>query len=398
MKKAIFTLTILVMAFGNWGFAQSKADLKAKTTEMIFKQYGLVRDSYFVPQKADFLEADGTQHRTTYYYDESDYTLTEEITETFWDSWQNETRIAYEYDFNSNVLEMLCQEWDGDGWEDAMFVSYDYDSDGINEVVYQYYIDGSWVNFMKEDYTYYGDQWTVLYWTWNGTNWSSDELYTYTRDATTIELLIQYMEGGAWQNEAMEIYSLDFDENIVEIQYKEWDAEDVLWADVEKTTYIYDGGVYTDQYVKSWDGATWNDEYHFAFDYDGIGNAKNGVCFAYDGNDWVPADGDIDMAYDYNAGTKSFYGSKVEMICVDLTNVDEKAQTANLKVYPVPAEDEIFIHAEGFQRAEIYSLTGQKLMESTMEKMNVSSLSQGVYLLKVYDQSGETETRQIVVK
>jgi hypothetical protein len=53
---------------------------------------------------------------------------------------------------------------------------------------------------------------------------------------------------------------------------------------------------------------------------------------------------------------------------------------------------------EGFQKAEIFSLTGQKLMESAMEKMNVSSLSQGVYLLKVYDQSGNSETQRIVVK
>ena len=73
------------------------------------------------------------------------------------------------------------------------------------------------------------------------------------------------------------------------------------------------------------------------------------------------------------------------MVYVDLTSVDENVSAASFKVYPVPAENEIQIQAEGFQKAEIYSVTGQKLMESLVEKMNVSSLSQGVYMLKVYE-------------
>ena len=104
------------------------------------------------------------------------------------------------------------------------------------------------------------------------------------------------------------------------------------------------------------------------------------------------------MTYGYNAETLSFFASVVEMTYVDLTNVNENTQTANVKVYPVPAENEIFIQAEGFQKAEIYSLTGQKLMESATEKMNVGSLSQGVYLLKVFDRDGNSATQRVVMK
>ena len=397
MKKAFFTLAVLVMAFGNMGFAQSKVELKSKATEMVFKQYGLTRQSYIVPQQANYYESDGTQHRTTYYYDESELTLTEEITETYWDFWQNDSRITYEYDFYGNVFEMLGQEWDGSDWEDAMRVSYTYDGDVIMEDVYQMYVDGQWVNLIKEVYNYNGDQWTVLVWEWNGTTWASSVLNTFTREGTTIVHLMQYMEGGAWQNDEMYTYTLDFDENIVEILWQEW--EDPEWVNFEKTTYVYDGGVYTEQNVQMWDDDDWMDNYRYTFEYDALGNAKHGNCFEYDGDDiWVPSDGDIDMAYDYNAETKSFYASDVDMVYVDLTNVNENAQGVNVKVYPVPAENELFIQTEDFQKAEIYSVTGQKLMESTIEKMNVSSLSQGVYLLKVYGQSGKTETQRIVVK
>ena len=117
-----------------------------------------------------------------------------------------------------------------------------------------------------------------------------------------------------------------------------------------------------------------------------------------DGETWTPANGNIDMAFDYNAGTKSFYGNDVEMTYVDLTNVNENAQAFNFVVYPVPAQDEIHIEAEGFQKAEIYSLIGQKVMESLRDKMNVSALSSGLYVMKVYDRKGGCATQRFVVK
>ena len=86
------------------------------------------------------------------------------------------------------------------------------------------------------------------------------------------------------------------------------------------------------------------------------------------------------------------------MTYVDLTNVDENAQAANVKVYPVPAENEVFVQADGFQKAEIYSVTGQKMMESQQNNMNVSQLSSGLYIIKVYDLEGNCATQRFVVK
>ena len=398
MKKGLFTLLILVMAFGNAGFAQPYNDLKSRVTEQILKQYGLVRESYVVPQQANYNVLEGAQYRTTYYYDEYEYTLTEEITEVYLDDWKNEARITYDYGFNSNVLEMYHQMWVGSDWVDVMRATFDYDGDVVSEVIYQFNMGGSWVNQTKEVYNYNGDQWTMLTWNWNGNNWSSDHLYTYTRVSNVIELLVQYMEGGAWQNEAEEICTLDFDENVVEILYREWNTGSLLWEDVERMTYVYEDGVYTDQYVQVWDGATWKDEYYYTFGYDEIGNAKHGVCFEYDGETWVPANGNIDMAYGFNADTKSFYGSDVEMTYVDLTSVNENTQPVNFLVYPVPAKDQVYIEAEGFQKAEIYSLTGQKLMESLQDNLNVSELSSGLYIIKVYDREGGCATQRFVVK
>ena len=87
-------MAVLMMAFVNMGFAQSNTDLKSKITKRVFKQFGLVRESYVVPQQARYNVLDATQYRTTYYYDESDYTLTEEIVESYSDDWTNVSRVA----------------------------------------------------------------------------------------------------------------------------------------------------------------------------------------------------------------------------------------------------------------------------------------------------------------
>ena len=396
MKKVFVTLAVLVMAFGNVGYAQRTTDLKSKVAEQVFKQFGPNRESDVVPQQAIYNVLDATQYRTTYYYDESDYTLTEEIEESYSDgSWTNVTRIAYEYGFYGNVMEMLSQMWTDGDWMDVMRATFDYDGDEVSEVIYQMNMGGSWVNQTKEVYDYNGDEWTMLTWSWNGSTWSSDHLYTYTRSADEIEVLVQYMEGGAWQNEKRYIYTLDFDDNVTRIRMQDWAG---YWVNYMNTTYVYENGVYTDQYVQEWEGRTWLDKYHYVFDYDEMGNAKHGACYVCDGYDWAPANGTIDMAFDFNADKKSFYGSDVEMTYVDLTKVNENAQAFNFVVYPVPAQDEIHIEAEGFQKAEIYSLTGQKLMESLRDKMNVSALSSGLYVMKVYDREGGCSTQRFVVK
>ena len=398
MRKALIIVAVLVMAFGEAGFAQQrKASLKSKATETVLKHYGVRDESAMVPETAVWRTAEGDQYRTTYTYDEYDLYLIEELTESkIDDQWIDWYLVNYEYDFFGNVLEILgLSSFGGEAWDYDSRASYSYDGDVLSEVVYQYWEDDDWVNETKEVYNYNDNVTTVLYWDWNGNNWSSDELWTYTYDDESIELLIQYMQGGAWQFDEKITFTLDFNGNIKEVLYEEW--QNNAWVNALKMMYFYEDGVYTEILVGYWMNNDWQVEYKYEFGYVD-GNATHGTCNLFISGQLVSTDGDIEMAYGYNTASKSFYGCEVNMTYIDLTGVNENVEATNFKVYPVPAENEIQIQAEGFQKAEIYSLTGQKLMESAMEKMNVSSLNQGVYLLKVYDQSGRAEVQRIVVK
>ena len=194
MKKVFFTLTVLVMAFGNVGFAQHKTNLKTNENEkeIVFRHYGLRNDD-IRPSEAIGSSIYGESYRYTYSYDEYDYYLTETLLEVdLGDGWLPFGRITYEYDFAGNVLEMVGYGWEDGEWMEEAQALYSYSMDGM-EVVYQYNENGTWYNDYKEVYNYNGDMTTVLIWEWNGSNWASSELHTYTYSDTSIEVLMQYI-------------------------------------------------------------------------------------------------------------------------------------------------------------------------------------------------------------
>lgn len=397
MKKGLFTLAVLVMAFGNVSFAQHKANLKSNVTAIVLKHYGVRDETTVVPEIATWETTYGEKYRTVYTYDEYDYYLIEEYTKIDeGDGWVDFSMIMYEYDFSGNVLEAVAMSVDDSGvMENDSRASFTYDGDQLSEVVYQEWEDGAWENETKEVYTYNGDITTVLYWDWNGNNWSSDELWTYTRTGNTIELVMQYMQGGAWQNDEKQIITLNFDEKVTEILDQDWVG--TSWVNDELTNYNYEGNVFPTKTVKEWEGSAWEDHLKFEYTYDGSDNAVSGLCLGYGGYDWVSHDGDIEMVFGNGEKSNEYYGFSVDVEYVDLTSVNENA-AAKFMVYPIPAENEIQIQAEGFQKAEIYSLTGQKLMESLQNNMNVSQLSSGLYIIKVYDLEGNCSTQRFVVK
>jgi hypothetical protein len=395
MKKGLFVLAVLVMALGNVSFAQRKAELKSNANANVLKHYGVRDETTVVPATAFWETTDGEQYRTTYTYDEYDYYLTEELTEVnYGDGWLEFSLLTYDYDFSGNVIEIVAQIMEDGGWENEARASYTYDDDLVTEVIIQEWENGNWENETKEVYNYSGDVTTVLYWDWNGSNWSSDELWTYTKDGNTIELIIQYMQGGAWQNDEKQLLTLDFDEHVTEILDQDWVG--TSWVNDERTTYIYEDGVFTNKNVEDWNGSAWEDDLTFEYEYVD-GNAKHGECFEKEAGQWTPADDDIEMAFGYGAKSNEYYGYRVDIQYVDLTQVGENT-TASFVVYPVPAQDVLFIETDSFQKAEIYSLSGQKVMESLRDRMNVSALSSGMYLIKVYDREGGCSSQRFVVK
>ena len=393
MKKGLITLAVLVMAFGNAGFAQRFGNIKPNEKEIVLRHFGLRNDD-MKPMQAVCKTTENETYRYTYAYDEYEGYRTEMLLEMgYGNEWSPKERITFDYDFSGNLLEIIDYEWEDGDWMEAAMASYSYEGD-VMEVVYQYIDNGVWHNSLKEVYNYSDDMTTILLWEWNGSNWMSRELHTYTYSDTSVDVLIQYMQGGAWQNDDHQVMALDFSGHVTGIVYQDWVNN--AWVNDEKKTYNFEGDVYTSMRVENWTNGAWQEDYRFDFTYDD-GNATHGECMKMVNGQAVPADEDIEMAYNYSAAVDEYNGCVVDVTYLDVTTVEESSQVSFI-VYPSLAESEIQIQCEGFQKAEIYSLTGQKLMESLQNNMNVSQLSSGLYIIKVYDLDGNCDTQRFVVK
>lgn len=79
----------------------------------------------------------------------------------------------------------------------------------------------------------------------------------------------------------------------------------------------------------------------------------------------------------------------------------ENFNIQNLKatIYPNPTSDNFTIEMENEVKAvEIYSIQGQKVMNSTSKNIDVSNLSKGMYLVRIEDSKNAIATQKLVVK
>ena len=88
-------------------------------------------------------------------------------------------------------------------------------------------------------------------------------------------------------------------------------------------------------------------------------------------------------------------------LTVNLTDVDEEEITLSLSeaaemIYPNPSNGIINIKMIGFQEATIYHLSGKKELYSQESKIDISGLSEGIYLIILKNQSGELFTTKII--
>ena len=82
---------------------------------------------------------------------------------------------------------------------------------------------------------------------------------------------------------------------------------------------------------------------------------------------------------------------------VDDLATNEMTQNAAFNLYPNPANGMINVDGEGLEKAEIYNIAGQKVMESSNAQIDVKALQAGIYMVKVFG-NGSSEMLRVVVK
>lgn len=97
------------------------------------------------------------------------------------------------------------------------------------------------------------------------------------------------------------------------------------------------------------------------------------------------------------------YTNTQNFCLIDVTGINEKDFTFTINVYPNPADGLVTIvsNDQTIQKVEMLNIAGQVIStinsKESLVKMDVSSMTSGVYFVKVYTENGNA-TKQLVVK
>jgi len=98
------------------------------------------------------------------------------------------------------------------------------------------------------------------------------------------------------------------------------------------------------------------------------------------------------------------FNTTVDMGCYEygsspVAAVNELTTNLDFTLYPNPVNNTLNIALDtAISNVAIYNLQGQKVKESTTEQVNVATLSQGIYLIKIEDENGNTAMKKFIKK
>ena len=118
------------------------------------------------------------------------------------------------------------------------------------------------------------------------------------------------------------------------------------------------------------------------------------VGYQFDGwsGDLSGATNPVDVVMDADKTITAMFSA------VTASVVDEEFDK-EVKIYPVPTSDILNIEVTtgyGIKKVVLYSIVGKKVLETKERKMNLSSLVNGIYILKVTNSKGRVASRRII--
>ena len=400
MNKPILLIMALIL-LGLTGNAQRNIDMKLVDQVLHPQSTRSLRDD-IAPQRVLYnTKSDVTlSFRDNYSYDENEYFLSEVTTQIMnQGQWQPYSVTTYDYDYNLMPVEILTKKWDNEYVND-LITRITYNGDDFNPLVqeelYQKWANGSWSNIEKHMFTYEPEQ-TLLIKDWNGNNFENQYLYTFENQGLTSTVLLQYWNGGAWMNQEKAEIVYNHNHEILEKTIFHWDNPN--WNNYEKQVYTYDGSYKLSKITKTlWENGDWSSDKVKTILYTHVGyNSTHAVCEANYG-DTETLNDDIEMFYNEGQSVTYYHVNEINIDYVDVTKLSEHFASQRFLVAPNPIHDLIRINGEAFMKAEVYTLTGQKVLESNLPVITLGNLSSGAYLLKIYDQAGTVETQKMLVK
>jgi len=338
---------------------------------------------------------------TTYSYD-IQKNLIEELTQLF-QAPVEKTRWTYTYDERNNVTNRLFQiSFSNNQWDRIYEYNYTYDVNN-NLIICDYFgftedLIGGDLCGWKVTYAY--DEQNNLIESLSQTlyceNWQyvDDGItnYIYDEQNNLIEKINHYPWMGVWKKNR-NIYKYDISNNKIEDLWQQWESNQ--WQNFKKNIYSYDtnNNLQVDL-LQAWESNQWKNICKTNYTYDEKNNGNTVFYQHWGNNTWV--DEEFNLGFYYN-NMLSNYGyallgmpcHRLEISCTKVGNVsiqENPSLESTLILYPNPVSNILYIetcNTSIFPKVKIYSIEGILLINTKGNRIDISSLSTGVYIAEI---------------
>ena len=171
----------------------------------------------------------------------------------------------------------------------------------------------------------------------------------------------------AWENFEIANYTYDGDGNVITIDYGGWINGGWSFTTRDTCTYDSQGNLISDilQYGSA---SSWKNVYRSVYRYDDNGNAINGQCDVW-ADAWKATFGTMDMSYKFKNSHLLFYGNRVDIQYISITDVNETGTQKNTftlsQNYPNPFNPATTInytlYEKGIVELTVYNQLGQNV-------------------------------------
>ncbi|PQJ72542.1 T9SS type A sorting domain-containing protein [Polaribacter butkevichii] len=313
-------------------------------------QNKVIIDSY---ENFDFLTGNRSSgYKTTYTYNGDHKIITSIDQELIDNSWVNEDKITYTY-ANNKITGVVDQSWNGNDW--VYLIDSD-EQDASSKVTVEYGSNGLVFEFVYEK--------------WNGSSWDKDgkDTMTYNSNNKLIQNLSQTWSGTSYVNE-----------------YKSENTYDASGNLILEKEFVFENGAFTSEYETS-----------YTFDTNKLMSTiinpfKDILGFAYlTGEDNRFINKIISSSNGVNDRTIYYYNGATASVN-DFTAL-------RFDAYPNPTNSIITIDTENLdiEKVDVYNVLGNKIFSSSKHKLDVTSLTNGIYLLKVHTKEGRIGSKRFI--
>ncbi|WP_160138310.1 T9SS type A sorting domain-containing protein [Chryseobacterium sp. c4a] len=129
-----------------------------------------------------------------------------------------------------------------------------------------------------------------------------------------------------------------------------------------------------------------------------LGNTRFRLVKAYESSSWMGTLENLACPSGWFIGQVEDYTINVQPESLSTTEVS-KGKPIEVKLYPNPTSGNAVIKMkEGLEKYEVYSISGQKLLEGNSETVNMSSCIPGNYLIKIQTKDKKIITQKMIKK